>query len=84
LQGDGEPTVVGSGDGSSYRAKFSKEKVTRPDREQIFRVSGPNGSSLEDILALDDESYRREPSLGVALASGSWSLTGPGLGCVRC
>jgi hypothetical protein len=52
LQGDGEPAVVGSRDGPSCRAKFSKGKVTDPGRKQIFRVSGLNGNSSKTSLLL--------------------------------
>jgi nicotinate phosphoribosyltransferase len=48
---------VASGDAPSYRAKFSEEKITHPGRKQVFRLSNPDGSFREDVIARESERY---------------------------
>jgi nicotinate phosphoribosyltransferase len=56
---------VESGEGPSYRAKFSEEKATYPGRKQVFRFSDSNGKYTEDIIACESERYKD----GIALLS---------------
>lgn len=48
---------VESGEGPSYRAKFSEEKATYPGRKQVFRFFGSNRDYREDIIARESERY---------------------------
>ena len=48
---------VESGEGPSYRAKFSQEKATYPGRKQVFRFPDSNGGHREDIIACEGERY---------------------------
>jgi nicotinate phosphoribosyltransferase len=41
---------------TSYRAKFSEEKVTYPGRKQVFRF-GEGGNYTEDVIGCDSEQY---------------------------
>ena len=48
---------VASGDGPSYRAKFSEEKITHPGRKQVFRLPNSDGSFREDVIGRESERY---------------------------
>lgn len=62
---------VESGEGPSYRAKFSEEKATYPGRKQVFRFSDSNGSYSEDIIACEAERYPDgKPLLSCAMRQG--------------
>jgi nicotinate phosphoribosyltransferase len=71
---------VESGEGPSYRAKFSEEKATYPGRKQVFRFSGSNGDYREDIIARESERYANgEPLLSCALRQGQRLAPSPNL-----
>jgi nicotinate phosphoribosyltransferase len=62
---------VQSGEGPSYRAKFSEEKVTYPGRKQVFRFHDEAGSYREDVIACESERYPdAEPLLRCVMRQG--------------
>jgi nicotinate phosphoribosyltransferase len=71
---------VESGEGPSYRAKFSEEKATYPGRKQVFRFSGSNGDYREDIIARESERYTDgAPLLSCAMRQGQRLAPAPSL-----
>jgi nicotinate phosphoribosyltransferase len=64
---------------SSYRAKFSEEKVTYPGRKQVFRFHS-GGSYTEDVVACDSEQYpEASPLLACVMRNGRRIAPSPNL-----
>jgi nicotinate phosphoribosyltransferase len=64
---------------TSYRAKFSEEKVTYPGRKQVFRFQA-GGSYTEDVIAGDSEEYPgASPLLACVMREGKRVTASPGL-----
>ncbi|HVO81321.1 MAG TPA: nicotinate phosphoribosyltransferase [Terriglobales bacterium] len=75
---------VQSGEGPSYRAKFSEEKVTYPGRKQVFRFHDPAGTYCEDVIARETERYPdAQPLLGCVMRQGTRLAPSPGLKSVQ-
>ena len=71
---------VQSGEGPSYRAKFSEEKVTYPGRKQVFRLHDEAGSYCEDVIAGETERYPdAEPLLSCVMRQGKRLVPSPSL-----
>jgi len=71
---------VESGEGPSYRAKFSEEKATYPGRKQVFRFPDANGGYREDIIACESERYPDgKPLLSCAMRQGRRLAPSPNL-----
>src|SRR2546426_708135 len=71
---------VESGEGPSYRAKFSQEKATYPGRKQVFRFPDANGGHREDIIACESERYSDgKPRLSCVLRQGQRTAPPPDL-----
>lgn len=64
---------------TSYRAKFSDDKVTYPGRKQVFRFQA-GGSYSEDVIACESEKCDgAQPLLECVLRSGRRIAAPPGL-----
>jgi nicotinate phosphoribosyltransferase len=75
---------VQSGEGPSYRAKFSEEKVTYPGRKQVFRFRDPAGNYREDTIARETEVYAdAEPLLGCVMRHGKRLEPSPSLPSIQ-
>jgi nicotinate phosphoribosyltransferase len=75
---------VQSGEGPSYRAKFSAEKVTYPGRKQVYRFHDAAGGYCEDVIARDTEYYpNAEPLLLRVMERGKRLRDSPGLQSVQ-
>lgn len=70
---------VNSGGPTSYRAKFSEEKVTYPGRKQVFRFQS-DGVYTGDVIARDSESYpEARPLLAPVMRNGRRLAASPDL-----
>jgi nicotinate phosphoribosyltransferase len=70
---------VASGGSTSYRAKFSEEKVTYPGRKQVFRFQTANAYT-EDIVGCDSERYPdASPLLTCVMRDGKRVVPSPDL-----
>lgn len=75
---------VVSDDAPSYRAKFSKEKITYPGRKQVFRLPNCDGSFREDVIARESEQYPgAELLLSPVMREGKRLVPSPNLGQIR-
>jgi nicotinate phosphoribosyltransferase len=75
---------VETGNGPSYRAKFSENKVTYPGRKQVFRLRDSNGTYREDIVACEDETHDQgEPLLACVMQGGKRLSPSPNLETIR-
>jgi nicotinate phosphoribosyltransferase len=69
---------------SSYRAKFSDQKVTYPGGKQVFRISGPDGLYRADVIARQDERYpEAEALLQRVMAEGKRLQPSPAITAVQ-
>jgi nicotinate phosphoribosyltransferase len=75
---------VQSGEGPTYRAKFSEEKVTYPGRKQVFRFHDEAGSYREDVIACETERYPdAEPLLSCVMEQGKRLAPSPSLQSIQ-
>jgi nicotinate phosphoribosyltransferase len=75
---------VVSDDAPSYRAKFSKEKITHPGRKQVFRLLNCDGSFREDVIARESERYpEAELLLSPVVREGKRLMPSPNLDQIR-
>jgi nicotinate phosphoribosyltransferase len=75
---------VVSDDAPSYRAKFSKEKISYPGRKQVFRLPNSDGSFREDVIARESEHYPgAELLLSPVMREGKRLMPSPNLGQIR-
>ena len=63
--------------------KLSKDKVTYPGIKQIFRVSGPKGAYIKDILALEGEKIKGKPLLEKVMENGKITISLPNIKEIR-
>jgi nicotinate phosphoribosyltransferase len=71
---------VQTGEGPSYRAKFSEEKVTYPGRKQVFRLPDAAGNYREDVIGRESETYSQaEPLLACVMQRGKRLMPSPDL-----
>jgi nicotinate phosphoribosyltransferase len=75
---------VQSGESPSYRAKFSKEKVTYPGRKQVFRFHDRAGNYSEDVIARETEPYPdAKPLLSCVMQQGKRLGASPSLPSIQ-
>jgi nicotinate phosphoribosyltransferase len=75
---------VQSGEGPTYRAKFSEEKVTYPGRKQVFRFPDEAGSYCEDVIARETERHPgAEPLLSCVMRQGKRLVPSPSLPSIQ-